>query len=257
MSEKTVLITGASSGIGFELAKIFAEEGFNLILIARDKSRLEQAAKRLGRRDKSPITTLAKDLSSADSAEQIYKQLKKSNLQVDILINNAGFATYGFFADIDWSKDLAQMQLNMVTLTGLTKFLVKDMVKKKEGKILNIASTAAFQPGPLMAVYYASKAYVLSFSLALASELNGTGVTVTVLCPGPTRTSFADTAGLANTRLFKWGVMEAKAVAWAGYKGLMAGKKVVIPGVKNKILVWLRRFVPYSLAAEIAKKLQS
>ncbi len=255
---KTVLITGASSGIGYEFAKIFAAEDYHLVLVARDKEKLDRATKELKQQfNNVKIETISIDLSKADSSKEIYNFCKKNNIQINILVNNAGFATYGFFPEIDYENELNQMQLNMITLTLLTKLFLKDMLKKSYGKILNVSSTAAFQPGPLMAVYYASKAYVLSFSQALANELKATGVTVTALCPGPTRTGFKKRASLENTRLFKWGVMDAKDVALAGYNGMIIGKSVIIPGFKNKILAFLTRFVPDSISSEMVKKLQT
>ncbi len=244
----TVLITGASGGIGYELAKLFAADGYNLVLIARNVQKLRTFAK---------ATIIAKDLSHSDSPQAIYDELKKRNISVDLLVNNAGYGMRGFFHQLDTREQLEQLQLNIVTLTHLTRLFLPEMIKKDYGRILNVASTAAFQPGPLMAVYYASKAYVLSFSQALSNETKGTGVTVTALCPGPTRTGFATRANLEGTMLFKSRIMDADSVALAGYRGLMAGRSVVIPGLKNRILVFLRRFVPTSLAAKMAFYVQN
>ncbi len=252
-----VLITGGSSGIGFELSRLFAREGNPLLIIAKDKKKLEIAYKRLKKEfPSSTVKTILKDLSRPESAQEIYEITQSKKILVGTLINNAGFANRGQFLEIAVEKEREQMYLNMVTLTLLTKLFLPDMVKRKKGKILNVSSTAAFQPGPLMAVYYASKAYVLSFSEGLSIELQGTGVTVTALCPGPTRTNFELRAGMQNTLLFKMGVMDARTVAEIGYQALMEGKRVAIPGMKNKFFAFVRRFLPRDITARVAHWLQ-
>jgi len=196
-------------------------------------------------------------LSNASAPEEVFNELQQEGVTVDVLVNNAGFATYGMFAETDLAAELQEMQLNMVTLTHLTKLFLPAMLKRRQGKILNVASTAAFQPGPLMAVYYATKAYVLSFSEALANELHGTGVSVTALCPGPTESGFQKRANIEDTRLISGRkIMGAARVARAGYRGLMVGKTIVIPGLRNKILAEAVRFSPRKVVTQVARSMQ-
>lgn len=254
----TVLITGASQGIGFAIAKLFAKDNYSLILVARDKENLKKAADGLRSEFNCTVETIAIDLSRYDAANEIVNQLKNEKTDVDILVNNAGFGTYGEFVHANLENQRAQIQVNIMTLTLLTRLLLEPMVKRGHGKILNVASTAAFLPGPLMAVYYATKAYVLSFTQALSEELKGTGVTVTVLCPGPTKTGFSQRAGISSTRLFdkSRNIMKAQDVALAGYKGLMSGKRMVIPGLFNRIGVTAVGFVPKVITLKVMKYLQ-
>jgi len=252
---KTALITGASSGIGFELSKIFALNNYNLVLVANDREKLENAAREL-RKDNIKLVTISKDLSKHSAAGEIYDQLQQDKIVIDVLINNAGYATYGLFVDTDLPTELLQLEVNIVTLTNLTKLFARDMVKRGEGKILNVASTAAFLPGPLMAVYYASKAYVLSFSEALSNELAGTGVTMSVLCPGPTDTGFMKKAHLENSKLFQRKNMDASIVAKIAYQGLMKGKTIIIPNLRDRILIEGIRLVPRSIVSHIVRYLQ-
>ncbi len=253
----TVLITGASSGIGYELTKLFGRDLYNLVLVARSESKLQQIASELTEQFGIVVKVIAKDLSLPASPEEIWQQLQTEGITIDILVNNAGFATYGFFAENQLEPELKMMQLNIVTLTHLTKLFLPNMVAQKAGKILNIASTAAFQPGPLMTVYYASKAYVLSFSEALANELQGTGVTVTALCPGPTASGFQARANMENSKLVKdKPVMDANQVASIGYRGLLNNQTVIIPGLQNKFLALIVRFLPRNLVTKIVRKNQ-
>lgn len=246
----TALITGASGGIGLELARIFAEQGFALVLVARNRERLEEIAVEL---KPTPVQVLAKDLALVGAAEGIHREVPK----VDVLVNNAGYGVYGPFVKTPLDDELGMLQLNMTALVVLTKLYLPAMVAAKNGKILNVASTAAFQPGPLMALYYATKAFVLSFSEAIGNELEGTGVTVTALCPGPTATGFQARTKLEKSRLIKrMKVMDARTVAEAGYRGLMAGKPVVIPGLMNKLLAQSVRFSPRVLVTKIARMMQ-
>ncbi len=251
-NKKTVLITGASSGIGLSLAKIFAREGYALILVARQRDKLEELAKTL----QVSVTVIPKDLSLPDSPREIFDELSQKSIPVDILVNNAGFGTYGRFTEIPVEDGLQMLQVNMVALTHLTRLFLPAMIKNKDGKILNVASTAAFQPGPLMAGYYASKAYVVSFSEALAFELKSTGVTVTALCPGPTRTEFQARANMKESKLFTGSIMDADTVAEIGYKGLMQGKRVVIPGFNNKFMAFLSKVSPNSIVMQIIYNMQ-
>jgi short-subunit dehydrogenase len=246
----TALITGASGGIGLELARIFAEQGYALVLVARNRERLEEIAVEL---KPTPVQVLAKDLALVGAAEGIHREVPK----VDVLVNNAGYGVYGPFVKTPLDDELGMLQLNMTALVVLTKLYLPAMVAAKNGKILNVASTAAFQPGPLMALYYATKAFVLSFSEAIGNELEGTGVTVTALCPGPTATGFQARTKLEKSRLIKrMKVMDARTVAEAGYRGLMAGKPVVIPGLMNKLLAQSVRFSPRVLVTKIARMMQ-
>lgn len=255
-SGKHALITGASSGIGYELATLFARDGYGLVLIARDRATLERIGEQLTRDHGVAVRVIAKDLSRANAAAEVYHEMARAALHIDVLVNNAGFGTYGAFAEADAATELAMLQLNIVALTQLTRLFLKNMLTKGEGRILNVASTAAFQPGPLMAVYYASKAYVLSFSEALANELGDSGVTVSALCPGPTRTGFRRRAQMEDSRLFARGVMDAATVAAIGYRGLMQGKTVIIPGLKNRLLAFTVRFAPRRLVSRVVRMLQ-
>ncbi len=256
-SPKTALVTGASSGIGYELTKLFARDRYNLVLVARSEQKLIQIADELKEKFRISVKTIAKDLSVPESPEEIFRELQQEAIKIDVLVNNAGFATYGFFTETDLNAELKMMQLNMVALTHLTKLFLKDMLEQNEGKILNIASTAAFQPGPLMAVYYATKAYVLSFSEAIANELQGSGVTVTALCPGPTESGFQARANMEQSKLVSGQrIMDAETVALIGYRGLMKNKTVVIPGLKNKLLVLTVRFTPRNIVTQIVRNMQ-
>ena len=253
----TALITGASSGIGYELSKIFARENYNLTLVDINLDKLHEVSEELKRDFHVEVTVIQLDLSEITAADNLYNQVINKSIQINVLVNNAGFGMYGNFVDSDPDTETKMMQLNMITLTRLTKLFVKDMVKRGEGRILNIASTAAFQPGPLMAVYFATKSYVLSFSEAVFRELKGTGVVVTTLCPGPTKTKFALTAGADKSNLFSNArVLDAKMVAELGYHGLMKGKRLIIAGLINKFLVQLLRITPRSITLEILKYLQ-
>jgi uncharacterized protein len=253
---KTALITGASSGIGYEFTRLFAKNGYDLVLAARSEKQLMQLAHDLKEKFGVSVKVIVKDLSQASAPEEIFTELQQEGVTIDVLVNNAGFATYGMFAEIDLAAELQEMQLNMVTLTHLTKLFLPDMLKRRRGKILNVASTAAFQPGPLMAVYYATKAYVLSFSEALANELRGTGVSVTTLCPGPTESGFQKRASIEESRLVSGKkIMDAARVARAGYRALMAGKTVVIPGLRNKILAEAVRFSPRKMVTQVSRNM--
>ena len=255
---QTALITGASGGIGLELARLFAAGGYDLVLVARSAGRLEELAGELRERHGVAARALAKDLAAPESPEEIFRELEAAGVAVDVLVNNAGFATFGPFVEIDLGKELEELQLNVVTLTHLTKRFLPGMLARRRGGVLNVASTAGFQPGPLMAVYYATKAYVISFSEALAEELGGTGLTVSVLCPGPTETGFQRRAGMENSGLFSGllRVADAASVARAGYEGFRAGKRVVIPGLINKVGVQSIRATPRALATKVIKKMQ-
>jgi short-subunit dehydrogenase len=253
---KTALITGASSGIGLELAKLFAKDGYDLVLVARGRQSLTELSKELEKKHKITTKIIAKDLSSSSAPEEIHAELQRESVLIDALVNCAGFGASGSFSEINWPIEMNMIHVNLVALTHLTKLFLGEMLQRQDGKILNVASTAAFQPGPLMAVYYATKAYVLSFTEALGEEVKGTGVTVTALCPGPTRTRFQEIADMSNSRLFKsGGVLDAETVARIGYEGLMNKKRVVIPGLINRLLAIGVRITPRTWVTKIARRM--
>jgi short-subunit dehydrogenase len=255
-STKTALITGASSGIGYELAKLFAKDHHNLVLVARGADKLAKVSDELQQQFGISAKAIPLDLTANPAPQFLFDQLQREDIAIDFLVNNAGYGVFGEFTNIRAEEAFGQIQLNITALTHLTKLFVSPMVSRKSGRILNVASTAGFQPGPLMAVYYATKAYVISFSEALANELNGTGVTVTCLCPGATDTGFQGRAGIEKTLLFKsLRPMDAKTVARDGYRGLMAGKTLVISGFRNWLLAESLRVSPRKLVTAVSRKL--
>jgi short-subunit dehydrogenase len=246
----TALITGASSGIGLELAEVFARNGYSLVLTARNGARLEEIARKL---KPASVQVIAKDLTLAGAAEEIFGEVPK----IDVLVNNAGFSLFGKFGDVPLAEELNIMQLNMTAPVILTRLYLPGMIAAKSGRIMNVASTAAFQPGPLMAIYYATKSFLLLLSEAIGNELEGTGVTVTALCPGPTTTAFQERAKMENSGLVKGRkMMDARTVAEIGYRGMMAGKPVVIPGFMNKFLVQTLRFSPRWMVTKVVRRIQ-
>jgi len=250
----TALITGASGGIGYELAKLFARDHHNLVLVARSGERLSEIGGELQRQFGVSVRPIALDLTEPPAARFLFDQLQREGSAVDFLVNNAGFGKLGMFAEVPLEDDLGQIQLNIAALTALTKLFVGPMLERRLGRIMNVASTAGFQPGPLMAVYYASKAYVISLSEAIANELAGSGVTVTCLCPGATDTGFARRAGNERSRLFqKVAPMDANTVARAGYRGMMKGKTLVIPGRRNWLVAESVRFAPRKMVTAISR----
>src|SRR6266478_4925675 len=254
--KRTALITGASGGIGYEFAKLCAQDHNNLVLIARSGSKLAQIADELQQQFGISARSIALDLASPIAPQFLFDQLQREGIPIDILVNNAGYGRFGEFAELPLEESLGQIQLNVLALTALTRLFVGPMLERRSGKIMNVASTAGFQPGPLMAVYYATKAYVISFSEAIANELKGTGVTVTCLCPGPTETEFAAHAHMEKTRLFKLGAMTSESVARIGLEAMLRGKTLVIPGIKNKLLAQSVRFSPRKVVTAIARKIQ-
>lgn len=252
---ETALITGASTGIGLDLARLAARD-FDLIIIARDKAKLEQVAAQLEDQHGSRVHVVPADLAHADAPARIFAEIGQRGLRVDVLINNAGFGAYGAFADTNAQTQLEMIQVNVTAVTHLTRLALPGMLERRHGRIMNVASTAGFQPGPLMAVYYATKAYVISFSEAIANELKGSGVTVTCLCPGATETEFAKRADMGESRLFKLGAMRSANVARAGYEGMLQGKTLIIPGLKNRVLAQSVRFTPRKMVTAIARSLQ-
>lgn len=240
----TAVITGASSGIGYEFAKILAQKKYQLVLIARNLDKLNDIKQELEAKYGINVILIPADLSLENVAEGIVKEIKYRQLNVEILVNNAGFGYGGYYTQQTWDNEKDMIQVNIKGLSQLTKLILPLMLEKKKGMICNVASTAGFYPGPLMAVYYASKAYVVSYSEALANELKKTGVTVTCLCPGPTSTNFQAIAGVEKTRLFKMAKMAtAKEVAEYGYKAMMDGKTIAIPGGLNNFLLFISRFM--------------
>ncbi|MFN5089848.1 MAG: SDR family NAD(P)-dependent oxidoreductase [Bacteroidota bacterium] len=255
--KNTALITGASNGIGLELAKVHASKGGDLVLVARNKTKLDELKAELESQFKVSVYTIGKDLSANNSAQEVYDETTKQNIQIDYLINNAGFGDFGMFAETEWNKELQMINLNITTLTQFTKLYLQDMVKRKSGKIMNVASTAAFQSGPTMAVYYATKAYVLSFSEAVDNEVSGKGVTVTTLCPGPTESGFQAAAAMEESNLVKGKKLPtAKEVAEYGYSSMMKGKTVAIHGMMNWIMANSVRFTPRALVVKLTRKIQ-
>jgi hypothetical protein len=249
------LITGASSGIGLNLAKLMAPS-FDLIITARNQGDLENIARELESAHGNHVHVIPADLAMAGAPPQLFSEIERRGLQVDVLINNAGFGSYGAFAESDHQTDRDMIQVNIAAVTSLAKLALPGMLARKRGRIMNVASTAGFQPGPLMAVYYATKAYVIMFSEAIANEVKGSGVTVTCLCPGATATKFSGRAKMEESRLFKMGAMRSEDVARAAYKGMMAGKTMVIPGVLNRALAMSVRFSPRKLVTAISRSLQ-
>lgn len=249
---KTALITGASSGIGLEFAKLLANEKYNLVLVARNESNLNLLKNELEKDYGIRVIIIPKDLSVINSVKEIYDELKEEGIIVDLLINNAGFGALGNFDEIDWETQRDMIKVNVMSLVYLTKLFVEDMKKRGNGGIVNVASTAAYQPGPRMAVYYATKSFVLNFTLAIAHELKKSGVKVTVLCPGPTSTDFQARAGMTGTNLMKYmNFHSAKFVAEYGYRAFLKGKAVAIPGTLNRFYIYMIRFIPRKLVSAI------
>ncbi len=252
----TALVTGASSGIGADLARELARDGHDLVLVARRVEPMQALASEF----KTKTTVLSADLSKPGAAAEVVRELESRGIAIDVLINNAGLGVTGRFEQTDSAKIDEIMQVNMVALTDLTRLLLPPMVARKKGRVMLVASTAAFQPGPLMALYYATKAYVLSLGEAIAWELRGTGVTVTTVCPGPTATNFVEAAHMKNTILFKspfMKTMSSAEVARIGYKGLKAGKRVVVTGFANKLTAASVRISPRAAVLSIANYLNS
>lgn len=250
------LVTGASSGIGLAIAEELATTNTNLILTARSGEALDRISSDLSLNHGIQATVISMDLSRPDAPAALAAAVHDRGLEPDILINNAGIGTYGKFVEQPLEPQLEMIQLNVTALVELTGRLLPRMVAKGQGRILNVASTAAFQPGPLMSVYYATKAFVLHFSEGLANELAGTGVTVTTLCPGPTESEFQARAKMKDSRLVQGPMMDAKSVARAGLEGMYAGKTVVIPGAVNQLMAMAVRFSPRSMVTSIVRQMQ-
>lgn len=257
MTQQTTLITGASSGIGMELARVFAQNGHPLVLVARGVDKLEELARELRSKHNIRAEIVGADLTQPSASEQIVKTLAERNLTIDILVNNAGFGERGPFAQIDTQRQLDMIQVNITAVAHLTRLLLPGMIQRNAGGILNVASTAAFQGGPNMTMYYATKAFVLSFTEALHEEVAGTNVHVSCLCPGPTHTGFVAAAHMEGVNLLKMGTETAEAVAQVGYAAFMKNKAVAISGFKNKLIAFSTRLAPRSVARKIAKALNA
>lgn len=253
----TALITGASRGIGLELAKQLAANGHDVVLSARGRDALEAAAGVIEGKYGVNATAIPIDLRLPDAAESLHTEIIAQKLEIGVLVNNAGFGLGGEFLETDMQREAEMIQVNITALTELTKLFGAAMVLRRSGRIMNVASTAAFFPGPLMAVYYATKAYVLSFTQAVAEELRETGVTLTALCPGATATDFAETALVSTSRLFtRLGLASAENVADYGYKAMMRGERVAIPSFRDKIMIQSERLAPRALITRLSRLAQ-
>jgi short-subunit dehydrogenase len=252
---KVALITGASAGLGAELARLFVADGHDVVLVARRRDRLEELAGQLQKTGGSRAHVLPEDLADEKAPERLVAELAKRGIEIEFLVNNAGYGTTGRFADLDPAREIAMVKVNVTALVYLTRLLIPAMVTRKSGRVLNMGSTAGFQPGPYMAVYYASKAFVNSFTEALGYELRGTGVTATLCCPGATETEFAGVAGNDKSRLFKMGAMEAAEVASYAYRAMMRGKALAIPGFRNKLGLQLLRLGPRAAVRQLTAAL--
>ncbi|MBO4390645.1 MAG: SDR family oxidoreductase [Lachnospiraceae bacterium] len=248
----TALVTGASSGFGLEFARLLARDGYDLVLVARNKEKLVRLKKRIEHYFKVKVYVLAQDLSEEDAVNKVREFTEKEGLEIEILINNAGFGDYGPFALSDYQKQTEMIDLNVRALTQLTHAYLMSMITRGSGRILNVASIASFEPGPMMSVYYATKAYVLSFSQAISRELKGTGVTCTALCPGPTDTGFAKLAEIPDSRMSEaFRMYKPRDVAREGYRGMMKGKTVVVPGAALKATATAAKVLPSKLVTEV------
>lgn len=256
-NRRVALVTGASSGIGYELCKLFAADRIDLVLVARDLDRLSRIAEELTSATGINVATMRIDLADPAGPQEVLRRTQEAGLTIEYLVNNAGFGTFGLFVDTDTESTLSLLQVNIHALTHLTALFLPGMVERRSGRIMNVASTAAFQAGPLMSTYYASKAFVLHFSEAIAEELEGKGVSVTALCPGPTVTEFhlranMETSGLVTDRR----AMTAESVADIGYQGMMRGRTLVIPGLPNKLLTLVVRLAPRKMIARFVHRMQ-
>jgi len=257
MARQTALVTGASSGIGRELALQFAAGGYDLVVVARRAAPLDELVAEVTRVHGVHASALAADLAEPSAPRQIHDQLDRAGTPIDTIVNNAGFGLGGAVAALPMDRQLEMIQVNVTALTALTRLFLPGMLERNRGGILNVGSTAGFQPGPMLAVYYATKAYVLSFTEAIAEEVAGSALRVSCLCPGPTATEFAKTAELTNSNLFRRQTMTAADVARIGYDGWTKGRVLVIPGVSNRLGVALVRLSPRSMVRKIVKRLNT
>ncbi len=254
MSDQVALITGASSGFGYDFCHLLAEDGYDLAVVARREDRLNDLAESIQEKYGRTVHVFPMDLTEEGAAEKLYQSISGRDLKINVLINNAGVGRFGIFHEMDQQENEDMIKLNILALTSLTRLFVKDMVKVGNGRILNVASLASFQPaGPMMAVYFASKAYVLSLTRALRIELKGTGVTATALCPGPTKTEFGESDHVQSSRMFKLARTSSKEVAEAGYKAMLKNRATVVPGLLNKLLAIGGELPPRQIALQINK----
>jgi uncharacterized protein len=254
-NNRYALVTGATSGIGYELAKLFAGDGYNLVIVARDENELRQKAQELSGANVD-VVPIAKDLFQPEAAFELYEEVKYRNLTVDVLVNDAGQGQFGLFIEQDIHRLLDIIQLNINSLTVLTHLFLKEMVARNEGKILQLASIASQLPGPWQAVYHATKAYVLSFSEALVQELKDSAVTVTALQPGATETDFFNKAEMQDSKILDTKLSDPAKVAKDGYEALMKGDDKIVSGLKNKVMVGMGSIIPESAAAAQMNKMQ-
>jgi short-subunit dehydrogenase len=257
MKNRYTLISGASSGIGLELARIHARNGDNLVLVARSERKLNELKTELKSAHDIQALVIAKDLSTDEAPREIFNELQQKDLHVYNLINNAGFGDFSMFHESDWDKTATMIDLNMKSLTHMTRLFSEEMVHNGGGRIMNVASTASFQPGPLMSVYYATKHYVLAFSEGIANELTDYGVTVTALCPGPTESGFQSSADMGDSRLVNTVTLPtAQEVAEYGYHAMMKGKTIAVHGFMNKVMAQSVRFTPRKMVTSLVRKIQ-
>lgn len=255
--KKAALITGASSGIGLELAKIMAGDGYDLVITARREDRLIELKNELKNKSSAVVHIFTADLSLPESPMDIYQYCEEQNIQINVLVNNAGIGDYGLFHNSDWQKTITMIDLNVKSLTHLTRLFLPSMIDRKHGFILNVASTASFQPGPLMSVYYATKHYVLAFSEAIANEVQEYGIKVTALCPGPTQSEFQASANMEKSKIMdRFPMPTSKDVAEYGYKAMKKGKRVAIHGFMNKIMSKVVRILPRKWVTATVRKIQ-
>ena len=251
---RTALVTGASSGLGEDFARLFAGDGVDLVLVARRRERLESLAGELRQRNVS-VHVISADLAVPEEVERVIRQVQGQGLEVEFLVNNAGLGNVGAFSESTLSSQMTMVDVNVRALVRLTHAFLPGMLSRRRGRVLNIGSTAGLQPGPYGAVYYATKAFVNSFTEALAFELAGTGVTATVSCPGATATEFSKVAGTDRSRLFKLGAMSAPEVAAHAYRAMMAGRSLAIPGVRNKLTLQIQRVSPRRAVRGVAARM--
>ncbi len=254
-NQKYALITGATSGIGHELAKLFAKDQYNLVLVARNNDELEKTAAEL-KQAGVEVITIAKDLFKRESPMEVYDEVKAKGIQVDVLVNDAGQGQYGLFAETDINREMDIIQLNIGATISLVKYFLPEMLQRKDGKILNLSSIAGKTPGPYQSVYHGTKAFIQSFTEAIRSENKDSGVTITALLPGATETDFFNKAEMQDSKILQQGLASAADVAKDGYEALMAGDDMVISGFKNKAMIGMTNITPDHLVADMMKKQQ-